>query len=118
MFFGREVDLKLYKLAAYEAGVHCSGHMDSTHSDKHHATHVALLTSSEDTSVQRHRNTRGSATYKLFFRLQAVVFFTDTEHRIEPVKFGIRIVLHYDSEPKRNRRVKTEIETKRGSRGI
>jgi hypothetical protein len=30
--------------------------------------------------------------------LQAVAFFTDTEHRVEPVTEGIRIVLQYDIE--------------------
>jgi hypothetical protein len=30
--------------------------------------------------------------------LQAVAFFTDTEHRVEPVKDGVRIVLQYDIE--------------------
>ena len=30
--------------------------------------------------------------------LQTVAFFTDTEHRVEPVKSGIRIVLQFDVE--------------------
>jgi hypothetical protein len=30
--------------------------------------------------------------------LQAIAFFTDTEHRVEPVKDGVRMVLQYDIE--------------------
>jgi hypothetical protein len=38
MFPGHKVDVRLYKLARYEACGHFDWHMDSTHSDKHHAT--------------------------------------------------------------------------------
>lgn len=43
MFPGREIDVKLDKLAVYEAGGHFDWHMDSTHSDKHHATLLVVL---------------------------------------------------------------------------
>jgi hypothetical protein len=46
MFPGREVDVKLYKLAIYEVGGHFDWHMDSTHSDKHHATLLVALNTS------------------------------------------------------------------------
>ena len=78
--------------------------MDSTHSDKHHATLLVALNTSWDggdlvlrrkgiETDLRHRN---SAPGRM--ELQTVAFFTDTEHRVEPVKSGIRIVLQFDVE--------------------
>jgi hypothetical protein len=107
MFSGRKVDAKLYKLAVYEAGGHFDWHMDSTHSDKHHATMlVALNTSWEGgdlilrrNGIETHVDLRPqNAPDRDWIKLQAVVFFTDTEHRVEPVKSGIRIVLQFDVE--------------------
>ncbi|KDR65933.1 hypothetical protein GALMADRAFT_81366, partial [Galerina marginata CBS 339.88] len=88
MFPGREVNMKLYKLAVYESGGHFDWHMDSTHSDKHQATLLlALNTSWEGGNLVLRR--KGLETL-------AVAFFTDTEHRVEPVKSGVRIILQYD----------------------
>jgi 2OG-Fe(II) oxygenase superfamily len=112
MFPGREISAKLYKLAIYEAGGHFDWHIDSTHSDKHHATLlVALNTSWEGGDLVLRRNgiethvdlrpQKKSDSGQTRIDLQAVVFFTDTEHRVEPVKSGIRIVLQYDVELKK-----------------
>jgi hypothetical protein len=79
--------------------------MDSTHSNEHHATLlVALNTSWEGGDLVFRRN--GIETYVDLrprtptpspgsIELQAV-FFTDTEHCVEPVKSGTRIVLQFD----------------------
>ncbi|KDR71957.1 hypothetical protein GALMADRAFT_102114 [Galerina marginata CBS 339.88] len=88
MFPGREVNIKLYKLAVYETGGHFDWHMDSTHSDKHQATLLLALNTSWDGGNLALRR-KGIETL-------AVVFYTDTEHRVEPVKSGVRIVLQYD----------------------
>jgi hypothetical protein len=109
MFPRRTVELKLYKLAVYETGGHFDWHKDSTHSDMHHGTLlVALNTAWEGGDLLLRRNgveTRVDLRPKVEPQypedepdLQAVAFFTDTEHRVEPVKDGIRIVLQYDVE--------------------
>ena len=106
MFPGREVDVKFYKLAIYEVGGHFDWHKDSTHSDKHHATLlVALNTSWEGgdlvlrrNGIETHVDLRPQNPTPHWIDLQTVVFFTDTEHRVEPVKSGIRIVLQFDVE--------------------
>jgi hypothetical protein len=46
MFIRRQVQLKLYKLAIYTDGGHFDWHMDSTHSDNHHATVLLALNTS------------------------------------------------------------------------
>jgi hypothetical protein len=104
MFPRRQIELKLYKLAVYETGGHFDWHKDSTHSDMHHGTLlVALNTTWEGGDLLVRRN--GVETrVDLQPRprpgdnpnLQAVCFFTDTEHRVDPVKDGVRIVLQYD----------------------
>ena len=127
MFPGHDVEVKLYKLAIYEVGGHFDWHMDSTHSDKHHATLlVGLNTSWEGGDLVLRRNgiethvdlrARKPASDEVdedddWMYVQTVVFFTDTEHRVEPVESGIRIVLQYDVElektPKGENEVKSE----------
>ncbi|KAF8812934.1 hypothetical protein BYT27DRAFT_6399752 [Phlegmacium glaucopus] len=106
MFPGREVAVKLYKLAIYETGGHFDWHMDSTHSDKHQATLlVALNTSWEGgglvlrcNDIETPIDLQPKEPAPGWIDLQAVAFFTDIEHRVEPVKSGIRIVLQYDIE--------------------
>ena len=108
MFPGRKVEVKLYKLAVYEPDGHFDWHMDSTHSDTHNATLlVALNTSWKGGDLVLRRN-----DIETHFDLQpeppdgdskeptlkAVAFYTDTEHRVEPVTEGVRIVLQYDVE--------------------
>jgi hypothetical protein len=100
MFPRRQIELKLYKLAVYKTGGHFDWHMDSTHSDMHHGTLlVALNTFWEGGHLLVRRNgieTRVDLRPRPY--LQAVSFFTDTEHRIDPVKDGVRIILQYDIE--------------------
>ncbi|KDR67008.1 hypothetical protein GALMADRAFT_20872, partial [Galerina marginata CBS 339.88] len=93
MFPGREVDMRLYKLALYETGGHFDWHMDSTHSDKHQATLLLALNTSWEGGNLALRRSGGPDPWT---QLQAVAFYTDTEHRVEPVKSGVRIVLQYD----------------------
>jgi len=105
MFIGKSVKLKFYKLAVYEEGGHFDWHMDTTHSDQHHATLLlALNTSWEggdlklrrngvETVVDMHPDTDEDGVH-----LQAATFYTDTEHKVEPVTKGIRIVLQFDVE--------------------
>jgi len=106
MFPGRKVEVKLYKLAIYEPGGHFDWHMDSTHSDKHHATLLVALNTSwkggdlvlRRNDIETHINLQPQFDEKGEPILQAVAFFTDTEHRVEPVTEGVRIVFQYDIE--------------------
>jgi hypothetical protein len=80
--------------------------MDSTHSNEHHATLlVALNTSWEGgdlvlrrNGIETHVDLRPRTPTPGSIELQAVTFFTDTEHCVEPVKSGTRIVLQFDVE--------------------
>ena len=106
MFPGRRVEVKLYKLAVYEPGGHFDWHMDSTHSDKHHATLLVALNTSwkggdlvlQRKGIETHINLQPQSGDKGEPILQAVAFFTDTEHRVDPVTEGVRIVFQYDIE--------------------
>jgi len=106
MFVGKSVELKFYKLAVYEEGGHFDWHMDSTHSDQHHATLLlALNTSWEGGDLKLRRNgvetlvdMHPEADKDSSMNLQAVAFYTDTEHKVEPVTKGIRVILQYDVE--------------------
>jgi hypothetical protein len=123
MFAARTAVPKLYKLAIYKEGGHFDWHMDSTHSDEHHATVlVALNTPWLGGDLLLRRNgvetrvdlkpkaaPKGSQTV-----LQAVAFYTDTEHKVEPVSHGVRIVLQYDVEVKGWSEGKTQNDRKRG----
>jgi hypothetical protein len=87
MFPGRQVTLKLYKLAIYEASGHFDWHMDSTHSDSHHATLlVGLNTSWKGGDFILRRNgveTCADLRPQRASDLQAVAFYTDTEPCVE-----------------------------------
>jgi hypothetical protein len=86
MFAGRKAVPKLYKLAIYKEGGHFDWHMDSTHSDQHHATVLVALNTSWTGGdlLLRHNGVetrvdmkpkaaeKGSKT-----ELQAVAFYTD-----------------------------------------
>jgi hypothetical protein len=106
MFPGRKVEVKLYKLAVYEPGGHFDWHIDSTHSDEHHATLLVALNTSwkggdlvlRRNGIETHINLQPQSGEKEEPILQAVGFFTDTEHRVEPVTEGVRIVFQYDIE--------------------
>ena len=106
MFVGKSVQLKFYKLAVYQEGGHFNWHMDSTHSDQHHATLLlALNTSWEGGDLKLRRNgveklvdMHPKVDQKGGINLQAAAFYTDTEHKVEPVTKGIRIVLQFDVE--------------------
>ncbi|KAG2036711.1 hypothetical protein BDR03DRAFT_959206 [Suillus americanus] len=105
MFIGKNVALKLYKLAIYGEGGHFDWHRDSTHSDAHHGTAlVALNTEWEggdlmlrhqgvETIVDMHPKKSGDE-----IRPVVVAFYTDTEHKVMPVTKGTRLVLQYDVE--------------------
>jgi hypothetical protein len=99
MFIGKTVRLKFYKLAVYEEGGHFDWHRDTTHNDQHHATFLLALntgTSSSDATVVDMHPKAGQDGKGIYLR--AVAFYTDTEHKVEPVTKGIRIVLQYDVE--------------------
>jgi hypothetical protein len=106
MFVGKSVKVNFYKLAVYEEGGHLDWHMDTTHSDQHHATFLlALNTTWEGGDLKLRRNgvetvldMHPKADRKGGIDLQAIAFYTDTEHKVEPVTKGIRIVLQYDVE--------------------
>ncbi|KAK7468370.1 hypothetical protein VKT23_002886 [Stygiomarasmius scandens] len=96
------IHVKLYKLAVYEKGGHFDWHMDSTHGDNHHATALLFL-GSEWTGGElklRHggkefstKEIEGSEDEEDVY---LVAFYTDVEHKVEPVEDGTRIVLQFD----------------------
>lgn len=113
MFVGRDAKLKFYKLAIYTDGGHFDWHMDSTHSDKHHATVLLALNTSwsggdlilRRNGVETRADMKPSLAQGVDFNadssdvtLKAVAFYTDTEHKVEHVSEGVRIVLQYDVE--------------------
>ena len=107
MFLGKSVKVKFYKLAVYEEGGHFDWHMDTTHSDQHHATLLLALNTSWEGGDLKLRRNGVEALVDMHPKvehngsgidLQAVAFYTDTEHKVEPVTKGIRIVLQYDVE--------------------
>ncbi|KIM70959.1 hypothetical protein PILCRDRAFT_805517, partial [Piloderma croceum F 1598] len=110
MFPGREITAKLYKLAIYEAG-------DSTHNTHHATLLLALNTSWKGGDLLLRQNgveTRADLQPQLHGdgpMLQAIAFYTDTEHKVESVTEGIRIVFQYDIEV-------ILTEPKEGDRGV
>jgi hypothetical protein len=119
LFLGRSVDLELYKLAIYEKGGHFDWHVDSTHSDSHHATFLVALNTSWtggdllfrrngiESRVDLHPESRMKTKVPIGdsmddldpdLTLQTVAFYTDMEHKVEPVTDGVRLVLQYDVE--------------------
>ncbi|KAG1731129.1 hypothetical protein EDB19DRAFT_1738854, partial [Suillus lakei] len=107
MFVGKEIQLKLYKLAVYGTGGHFDWHRDSTHSDAHLGTVLfALNTEWEggelmvrhggvETSIDMHP-VRPQDSEELSPLI--VAFYTDTEHKVMPVTKGVRLVLQFDVE--------------------
>ncbi|KAG2357221.1 hypothetical protein BDR07DRAFT_1380280 [Suillus spraguei] len=95
---GKNVTLKLYKLAIYGEGGHFDWHRDSTQSDAHHGTVlVALNTEWEGRELMlRHQGVETTSGDQL--RPVVVAFYTDTEHKVVPVTKGTRLVLQYDVE--------------------
>jgi hypothetical protein len=92
MFTGRKVTLKFHKLVIYEPGGHFDWHMDSTHSDAHHGTVLIALNTSwkgGDSVLRRNGSERRVDMHPdvvdNFTGVQAVGFYTDTEHKVEPV---------------------------------
>ena len=90
--------------------------MDSTHSDKHHATQLPALNTSWEgddlvlrrNGIETHVDLRPQNPANGWIEVQAVAFFTDTEHCVEPVKSGIRIVLQFDVELEKTKEDKGE----------
>ncbi|KAK0436169.1 hypothetical protein EV421DRAFT_1739817 [Armillaria borealis] len=122
LFVGKQVEILLYKLALYDKGGHFDWHRDSTHGDNHHATIlVALNTSWEGGSLLLRHNGQEmtvdmhpkvtSITHPetpesesqlsesepdTQTSLRAAAFYTDVEHKVEPVTEGVRLILQYD----------------------
>ncbi|PBK96090.1 hypothetical protein ARMGADRAFT_882314, partial [Armillaria gallica] len=109
LFVGKEVDVKLYKLALYDKGGHFDWHRDSTHGDDHHGTVLVALSTARKGGPLRLRHggevtvvdlqpkvkeADGKPQPKI--HLKAVAFYTDVEHKVEPITEGVRIVLQYD----------------------
>ena len=115
LFVPRQAKVKLYKLAIYREGGHFDWHVDTTHSNSHHATILVALNTSwtgGDFNLRRndvetrmdmkpkitHPSPGSSESHKTHVDLGVVAFYTDTEHRVEPITDGVRIVLQYDVE--------------------
>ncbi|KAK7468377.1 hypothetical protein VKT23_002893 [Stygiomarasmius scandens] len=96
------IHVKLYKLAVYEKGGHFDWHMDSTHGDNHHATALLFLGSKWNGGELKLRHGGHEFSTKDIKDLGGkedvylVAFYTDVEHKVEPVEDGTRIVLQFD----------------------
>jgi predicted 2-oxoglutarate/Fe(II)-dependent dioxygenase YbiX len=95
------------KLAVYKEGGHFGWHIDTTHSNEHHATLLLALNTTWEGGDLKLRHNGVEAVVDMHpkadrhgegINLQAVAFYTDTEHKVEPVTKGVRIVLQYDAE--------------------
>jgi len=114
--------LSLYKITLYEAGGdHFDWHRDAVH-DRGHIATVEVALESQDLiggslqyrdfrfdpaasgraeqddngQQQRDEDVRKSAEYRGADMMKIHVFYTDTEHCIEPVKSGFRVALEYE----------------------
>ncbi|PBK65201.1 hypothetical protein ARMSODRAFT_447578 [Armillaria solidipes] len=108
LFVGKEVDVRLHKLAMYDKGGHFDWHRDSTHGKNHHATVLVALNTSwsggafhlrhdgNEMAVDMHPKITGAEEPRPYINLKAVAFYTDVEHKVEPVTSGARLVLQYD----------------------
>ncbi len=126
LFIGKEVDVRLYKLVLYDKGGHFGWHCDSTHGDDHHGTVLIALNTAwkggalrlkhggEETVMDlqpKVKEADGKPQPKI--HLKAVAFYTDVEHKVEPVTEGVRIILQYDvfvSEPSRSSTPNCDLE--------
>jgi len=100
-----DCSLHFYKLLMYDAedSAHFEFHRDAVHNERHVATLVISLESpdcrggrvvfkdfGEDDLMKPSRE------YQLEDMLKLYIFYTDTEHRVEPVTRGYRILLQYE----------------------
>ncbi|PBK96258.1 hypothetical protein ARMGADRAFT_873550, partial [Armillaria gallica] len=105
LFVGKEVDIWLYKLALYNKDGHFDWHHDSSHGDDHHATVLVMLNTSWEGGSLLLRNNGQEMTVDMHPKitsiaspetLKAAAFYTDVEHKVEPVTEGVRLILQYD----------------------
>ncbi|KAK0436104.1 hypothetical protein EV421DRAFT_1981775 [Armillaria borealis] len=125
LFIGRRVEVKLYKLALYDKGGHFDWHRDSTHGENHHATVLVALNTSweggslllrhngQEMTVNMHPKVASVTNRKssesdsssesgserepdILPSITAAAFYTDVEHKVEPVTDGVRLILQYD----------------------
>ncbi|KAF9025833.1 hypothetical protein BDZ89DRAFT_1068081, partial [Hymenopellis radicata] len=105
LFVGRnrKAEVKLYKLAVYKEGGHFDWHRDSTHGDDHHGTVLVSLNTAwkGGALLLRHRGVETTfdmqpANKGKLVEMQVVAFYTDVEHKVDPVTEGVRVVLQYD----------------------
>lgn len=113
------------KLAIYEEGGHFDVHRDTIHSDDHQGTLLIEVRSPHtggDLILQHNgEEFRWSlATNENNNSLKWIAFYTDVQHRVEPVTSGVRMVLQYDihvsNEIERDRNDENYGETFFGSR--
>ncbi|KAK0244929.1 hypothetical protein EDD85DRAFT_785296 [Armillaria nabsnona] len=119
LFVGKQVNIRLYKLALYDKGGHFDWHRDSTHGDDHHATVLVVLNTSWEggslllrhngqemavdmhpkiTSITSPETSESESEHEPETQtsLKAAAFYTDVEHKVEPVTEGVRLILQYD----------------------
>jgi hypothetical protein len=115
LFRDKPVKAELYKLTMYGKEGHFDWHRDTTHGDDHHATVLVALNTEwkggelklryegntvdvdmhplwkKDAYEEKHF---GTVEFIPYFKV--VAFYTDIEHKVDPVTEGSRIVLQYD----------------------
>ncbi|THV06343.1 hypothetical protein K435DRAFT_834280 [Dendrothele bispora CBS 962.96] len=118
---GTKLRLELYKLAVYEEGGHFDWHMDTTHEDDHHATVLLFLgpeweggdlklkhggfefsqrkgirKEKKEESEEESEEEEAAGDLNGVMPVHLIGFYTDVEHKVEPVTKGTRIVLQFD----------------------
>jgi hypothetical protein len=101
----KKIRCQFSKMAIYEAGGHFDVHRDTVRSHAHQATMLVEVRSAhiggdlilEPTNGESVRWSLSSVPSDLdngFVRY--IAFYTDVNHRVEPIESGVRIVLQYD----------------------
>lgn len=101
------INLKFHKLAIYEPGGHFQNHRDTATSHNHHGTLLIEVKSTHTGGdlVLEHNGMQNRWSLEidqdpLIFNLEEnvryIAFFTDINHRVEPVTTGIRMTLQYN----------------------
>jgi hypothetical protein len=98
----KRIRCQLSKMAIYEVGGHFDVHRDTVRSHAHQGTMLVEVRSAhtggdlilEPTNGESVRWSLSSIPSANITRY--IAFFTDVNHRVEPVESGVRIVLQYD----------------------
>ena len=96
---GKKFDFKLYKMQIYKEGGMFKKHKDTIHAPNHYATLIVFLPEFYDGGelcLYNDGKILKEVKQTCTGYCDMVIFLTDVEHEVLPVKSGTRIVLQYD----------------------